>query len=128
MNQSQFEITLWDENPYIEGKDGIKLTKAAITKSYTGDISGNGRLEYLMAYKPDGSAYFVGIEHVEGKIGTKSGSFILSHEGNFKDGTASSNFRVIEGSATGELTKLTGEGNFSTGHARSIPIEFTYKI
>lgn len=128
MNKSQFEITSWEENPYFEGDDGIKLTRAVIIKSYSGDITGNGNLEYIMAYKPDGSASFVGIEYFEGSIGPKSGTCVLEHEGTFQEGTSSSSFRIIEGSATGELSGLTGEGGFSTGHGRTVSLEFNYKL
>jgi hypothetical protein len=37
-----------------------------VTKSFSGDIEGEGTLEYLMAYREDGSASFVGLERVEG--------------------------------------------------------------
>lgn len=128
MVKSEFKITSWDEKPYFEGENNVKLTRAVITKSYAGDISGTGALDYLMAYNPDGSAWFVGIERIEGKIGTKTGSFILSHEGTFQKGVASSSFKVIEGSATAELRGLSGTGGFSTGHSRSVPIDFKYVI
>ena len=128
MNKSEYEIKSWDEKPYFEGKDGSKLTRASITKIYVGDINGSGALDYLMAYNPDGSAHFVGIERIEGKVGTKSGSFVLSHEGIFQTGVASSSFKVLKGSATAGLIGLSGEGSFSTGHARTVPIDFKYSF
>ena len=128
MSKSEFEINSWDEKPYFEGKDGSKLTRASIAKSYVGDINGSGALDYLMAYNPDGSAHFVGMEQIEGKIGTKSGSFVLSHEGIFREGVASSSFKVIKGSATAGLIGLSGEGSFSTGHAKTVPIDFKYSF
>jgi hypothetical protein len=36
--KAQFAITTWDEKPYSEGADLPKLTRAAVTKTFTGDI------------------------------------------------------------------------------------------
>ncbi len=39
---SRFIIKSWDEKPYSEGQDLPKLTRAAVTKAFTGDIAGEG--------------------------------------------------------------------------------------
>src|SRR4029078_2386474 len=56
---ARFTIKSWDEKPYSEGEDLPKLTRAAVTKTFIGDIAGNGHVEYLMMYRNDGSATFV---------------------------------------------------------------------
>ena len=61
---AHFAITNWDEKPYSEGEDRPKLTRANVAKTYTGDIEGEGHVEYLMMYRNDGSATFVGLERV----------------------------------------------------------------
>ena len=38
----RFTIKSWDEKPYSEGQDVPKLTRAAVTKTFTGDIVGEG--------------------------------------------------------------------------------------
>ena len=43
-----FEVKIWDEKPYNEIDAGPKLARASVTKSYQGDIQGEGTLEYLM--------------------------------------------------------------------------------
>jgi hypothetical protein len=43
--QARFAIKTWDEKPYSEGPDQPKLSKATVTKTYTGDIDGEGHLE-----------------------------------------------------------------------------------
>lgn len=126
MNMMEFQITAWDEKPYFEDVDGSKLTRAGIVKSYEGELRGEGRAESLMTYRPDGSAWFMGIERVEGTIGGRTGSFVLSHEGSYVNGVANSTFKVVEGSGTSGLAGLSGEGRFSTGHGTSVPFEFTY--
>src|SRR5438034_5956913 len=70
---SRFAIKSWDEKPYSEGKDLPKLTRASVTKTFTGDIEGEGQVEYLMMYRSDGSATFVGLERVVGLLAAKAG-------------------------------------------------------
>src|SRR5438874_11684434 len=73
--KARFAIKSWDEKAYSEGQDLPKLTRASVTKTFTGDIEGEGQVEYLMMYRSDGSATFVGLERVTGRIGAKSGTF-----------------------------------------------------
>src|SRR5437762_6360278 len=92
---SRFTIESWDEKPYSEGQDLPKLTRAAVTKTFTGDIAGEGRVEYLMMYRSDGSATFVGLERVVGHVAGKAGSFVLQRTGKFENGMATESYVVI---------------------------------
>ena len=85
---SRFAIKNWDENPYSEGQGLPKMTRAAVTKTFTGDIEGEGHVEYLMMYGSDGSATFVGLERVVGQLAGKAGSFVLQRTGVFENGVA----------------------------------------
>lgn len=123
-----FEIKNWDEKPYGEVVGSSKATRASVTKAYKGDIEGEGALEYLMAYSADGSAAFVGMERVVGRVGDKRGAFVFQHVGAFKDGVATSLWSVVPGSATGDLQGLRGEVNSALGHGTSYPVEFSYEL
>ena len=57
---ARFAIKSWDEKPYSEGQDLPKMTRASVNKTFTGDVEGEGQVEYLMMYRADGSATFVG--------------------------------------------------------------------
>ena len=37
-----FKVTGWNEEPYEEFEGGAKLTRAKVSQSYQGDISGEG--------------------------------------------------------------------------------------
>src|SRR4030081_3041106 len=113
---SRFTIKSWDEKPYSEGQDLPKLTRAAVTKTFTGDITGEGQVEYLMMYRSDGSATFVGLERVVGNVGGRAGSFVLQRTGVFENEMAKESYFVIPGSGTGELGGLRGEGISAAGH------------
>jgi hypothetical protein len=124
----RFNITGWDEKPYDEGPDLPKLTRAVVTKTFTGDIVGEGQVEYLMMYGSDGSASFVGLERVTARIGDKTGTFVLQRIGVFESGQAKESYSVIPGSATGELRGLRGEGSSAVGHGMEHPFTLSYDL
>ena len=125
---SRFTIKSWDEKPYSEGQDLPKLTRAAVTKTFTGDIAGEGHVEYLMMYRSDGSATFVGLERIAGRIGGKTGTFVLQRIGGFEGGQAKESYSVIPGSATGELRGLRGDGSSAVGHGTEHPFTLDYDL
>src|SRR5437763_10279251 len=127
---SRFTIRSWDEKPYSEGEDqGLpRLTRAAVTKTFTGDIAGEGHVEYLMMYRSDGSATFVGLERIVGHVAGKAGSFVLQRTGVFENGVAKESYFVISGSGTGELRGLRGEGTSAGGHGTAHPLTLNYEL
>ena len=125
---ARFAIKSWDEKPYSEGADQPKLTRASVIKTYTGDIEGEAQVEYLMMYRRDGSATFVGLERVVGRIGGKTGTFVLQRTGIFESGLAKESYSVISGSATGELEGLVGDGSSAVGHGMEHPFTLSYDL
>ena len=125
---ARFAIKNWAEKAYSEGQDLPKLTRASVTKTFTGDIEGEGQVEYLMMYRSDGSATFVGLERVIGRIGAKSGTFVLQRTGVFEGGQAKESYSVIPGSATGQLRDLRGEGSSAVGHGTEHPFTLDYEL
>ena len=114
--KATFALKAWDEKPYNEMNGAPKLTRASVTKSYQGDITGEGKLEYLMMYRDDGSASLIGLERLVGSVGGRSGSFVLQHSGTFKEGIAMVTLVVVPESGTGDLRGLRGNGKFAVGH------------
>jgi hypothetical protein len=125
---SRFTIKSWDEKPYSEGEDLPKLTRATVTKAFTGDIAGEGHVEYLMMYRNDGSATFVGLERIIGQVTGKAGSFVLQRTGTFENGVAKESYSVIPGSGTGELRNLRGEGTSALGHGTEYSLTLNYEL
>lgn len=123
---ARFAIVSWDEKTYSEGQGLPKLTRASVTKTYTGDIAGEGHVEYVMMYRSDGSAAFVGLERFVGRLAGKTGSFVLRRVGVFEGGLAKEEYSVIPGSATGELQGLLGEGSSAVGHGMEHPFTLDY--
>jgi hypothetical protein len=125
---ARFAIKSWDEKPYSEGQGLPKLTRATVTKSFTGDIEGEGHVEYLMMYRADGTATFVGLERITGRLGGRNGSFVLERTGVFDGGQAKESYSVVPGSATGELRGLIGRGTSSVGHGTEHPFVLEYEF
>jgi hypothetical protein len=125
---ARFAIKSWDEKPYSDRQDMPKLTRATVTKTFTGDIEGDGQVEYLMMYRSDGSATFLGLERVVGRIGGKTGSFVLQRTGVFENGQAKESYSVVPGSGTGELHGLRGEGHSAVGHGMEHPFTLDYEL
>lgn len=55
--EGKFDIDSWDEEPFDE-KDGTKLTRTRVTKTFHGDVKAHSSAELLMAYALEGSAAF----------------------------------------------------------------------
>lgn len=118
---STFEIVSWDEQPYADGEP--KLTETVATKTFTGGIEGEATVRYLMIYRPDGTTPIIGLERVTGRIGERTGSFVLRHTGMDEGGAATVTCEVVPGSGTGELAGLRGTGRFS---AKAMRVEFSF--
>jgi len=125
---ARFTIKSWDEKAYNEGQGLPKLTRASVIKTYAGDIEGEGQVEYLMIYRGDGTAAFVGLERVVGRLGDKTGSFVLQRGGVFEGGQAKESYSVVPGSATGQLGGLQGEGRSALGHGTEYPFALDYEL
>ncbi len=120
---ASFEIESWDETPF-DGQSSVpKLTQAAVTKAYSGDIEGTSKTVWLMAYAGDGSATFVGLERLTGKIGDRDGTLVLQHTGSYVDGAAKANLAVIAGANSGGLASATGDGDLLANPAGSVTLK-----
>jgi hypothetical protein len=110
--EAKFTVDSWEENPWDEREGRAKMTRAEVTKSFEGDLEGKSTLLYLMTYRPNGSADFVGMERIVGTLGGRRGSFVLRHVGAFEDGAASGTWTIVEGSGTDALEGIRGESEF----------------
>lgn len=125
--KARFAIKSWDEKPLSEEPGVPKISRASVAKTFTGDLEGEGHVEYLMMYRSDGSATFVGLERVVGRIGGKNGTFVLQRLGTFENGQARETYSIVPGSATGDLAGLQGDGHSAVGHGMEHPFELNYE-
>ena len=123
-----FEIKTWDEQPYTEFDDGRKLARASVTQRFSGDIVGDGAVQLLMCYRADGSADFVGLQRIVGRIGDRSGSFVIQGSGTYEDAEARETWRVVPGSGTDDLAGLRGHGEYAAPHGRTARYSLDYEF
>jgi len=126
--RGSFEVKGGTEDPYDELDGGTKLTHASGTQAFSGDISGEGAVHWLMLYRADKTARFVGLQRITGSIGGRSGSFVATAEGDH-DGTGSTiTFSIIPGSGTGDLTGISGDGSLVAKGGPNGTYELSYTI
>jgi hypothetical protein len=126
---STFKIDGWDETSYAEIDGGGKLTQADVKQVFSGDLQGEGTVQWLMCYRPDETADFVGMQHISGQLGGRSGSFVLLQtDGSFDGGEARGSLAVVPGSGTGELQGLRGTGEFSAPRGGETSLTLDYEL
>ncbi len=106
--KGSFAVKLKPEALAVPSEDG-KLGRMSIDKSFEGELEGTSVGEMLSALTDTkGSAGYVAMEKVTGKLGGKAGTFVLQHSGTMERGKQALVVTVVPDSGTGELTGLTG--------------------
>ena len=89
---------------------GATIGRMLLDKKYHGPLEATGKGQMLaMRTAIDGSAGYVAMELVEGKLERRSGSFVLQHSGTMNRGAAMLVLGVVPDSGTGELVGLSGK-------------------
>lgn len=89
--------------------DTAKLGRMSIYKHFHGDLEALSNGEMLTASGGiEGSAGYVAIERVKGKLHGHNGTFVLQHNGTMKGGEQELTITVVPDSGTEELTGLSG--------------------
>ena len=116
----------YEPSAYDESAEGPALTRIHVEESFSGDIIGDGVVEFLQAAGADGSASFVGIERVTGQIGGRQGTFLLQDAGTVAGNIVSGDWFVIPRSGTGQLAGLRGEGGFRANLGEGAQVYLDY--
>lgn len=124
MALSSFQVASWDEDTYDELDTGRGLTQAVVSLTFSGTIEGHGSVRWLMAYRADGTASFVGLARITGSLDGRSGSFVLQNTGAFDGMVARGTWSVVEGSGTDALEGLAGAGGFEAGQEATYTLEY----
>jgi hypothetical protein len=120
-----FKIDSWDEEPHGEGGG---VARAAVKQTFSGDIEGEGQTEWVMCYRADKTADFVGYLRLDGRIGERSGALVFRSTGAFDGKEASGPLTIVEGSGTGDLEGIAGGGSFSApmGGQPSVALDYDF--
>lgn len=110
-----FQITNWQESVTQSFDHGAKLSKALVSQSYSGEITGSSEVHYQLNYESNGDACFNGFEFISGTIGDTPCTLTLKHHGSFEKGVAKSQFVIVSSLTHAELLGVTG--GFTSGEA-----------
>ncbi|RDV24262.1 DUF3224 domain-containing protein [Alteromonas aestuariivivens] len=106
----QFSVNLEPAETAMKAKGGVTLSRMIINKTFFGELEAHSHGEMLSAMTTtQGSAGYVAIEQVEGKLAGKNGSFVLQHSGVMDKGAQALSLEVVPDSGTDELTGLRGK-------------------
>jgi hypothetical protein len=104
-----FDVKLTPQTSGDKAADSA-LGRMSIDKQYRGDLEATGKGEMLTAGTAvKGSAAYVAVEKVTGKLHGRGGSFILQHSGTMNRGTPHLSITVVPDSGTEQLAGLTGK-------------------
>jgi hypothetical protein len=113
------------EEPSTE--DGVSLVRMTLAKTFSGDLDGTSDGQMLTARTPvEGSAGYVAIERVSGKLHGRTGTFVLQHSGLMSAAGQELSITVVPDSGTGELSGISGEFRLAfTEGAHQYELEYT---
>ena len=81
-----------------------------LDKQFHGDLEAVSKGQMLAAMTAvQGSAGYVAIEQVSGKLKGRAGTFMLQHDGTMNRGKPQLSVKVVPDSGTGELEGLSGK-------------------
>ena len=103
-----FEVKL---NPQTDDRVGDPTVgRMSLDKQFHGDLEAASKGQMLTAMTDvKGSAGYVAIERVTGKLHGHSGTFALQHSGSMARGAPQLTITVVPDSGTGELVGLAGK-------------------
>ena len=121
----QFKITGGHEETYAHRNPGM-LTRSGGAQEFSGDIEGSGRIEWLMCYREDRSAEFVGMQQIEGTLDGRHGEFVLTSVGAHDGVRSKGTWTVVSGSGKGDLSGIMGNGTWVAGPGPEATFELSY--
>ena len=105
-----FTVKMVPLDAYAATQPPSTLGRMSLDKSFSGPLEATSQGEMLTGMTAvKGSAGYVALEKVTGRLEGKSGSFLLQHFGVMHDGESRLILEVVPASGTEELEKLAGK-------------------
>lgn len=134
MSQSQratgsFDVKVNAAKPDTQVARAANLSRLTIDKRFHGDLEGISKGEMLaLQTETKGSAGYVALERVTGKLKGRSGSFVLQHSATMNRGDSRAEISVVPDSASGELRGLSGKMIISVASDGTHSYEFDFRL
>ena len=104
-----FEVKISPLTPQHKD-ESAPLGRLSIDKQFQGDLDATSKGEMLAAdTEVKGSAGYVAMERVTGKLHGRSGTFVLQHSGTMNRGSPTLSVTIVPDSGTGQLVGLDGK-------------------
>ena len=115
-------------NPQDDGAEAA-VGRMSIDKQFQGDLVGTSKGQMLMAASESekGSAGYVALEKVTGKLDGRNGTFYLQHTGTMNRGAGELTVSVIPDTGTNQLVGLRGRMNIIIDGGKH-SYEFDYEL
>ncbi|HUA88191.1 MAG TPA: DUF3224 domain-containing protein [Steroidobacteraceae bacterium] len=124
-----FDVKVTPQKPDTQVARAANLSRLTIDKRFHGDLEGISKGE-MLALQTDtqGSAGYVALERVTGKLKGRSGAFVLQHSATMSRGEPESAITVVPDSGSGELRGISGRMNIVVAADGSHTYEFDFSI
>ncbi|MGO9804790.1 MAG: DUF3224 domain-containing protein [Steroidobacteraceae bacterium] len=124
-----FDVKVTPQKPDTQIARTANLGRLTIDKQFHGDLEASAKGE-MLATQTDvkGSAGYVALERVTGKLQGRAGSFVLLHSATMKRGAPETTITVVPDSGTGELTGIAGSMRIKVAPDGSHSYEFEFRI
>jgi predicted HNH restriction endonuclease len=124
-----FDVKVTPQKPDTQIARAAALGRLTIDKRYHGDLEATAKGEMLATQtETKGSAAYVALERVTGKLQGHNGSFVLQHTATMDRGATNSSITVVPDSGTGQLTGLSGEMRIHVDPEGRHSYEFDFRI
>lgn len=110
-----FELDAFEaEKPYDEHLD-TKIARVHVEKTFSGGLAGTSMAELITVTTGETPRAYVAIERFDGTLDGRSGGFVLQHNAGGENGKPWLTWKITEGTGTGDLAGITGEGQIIIG-------------
>jgi len=116
----QFTINKWTEDAHKETKSPQKSHTADVIYDVKGDLKGQLAGRYVMHYNNEQFASYAGVLNFKGELGGKLGTFAIIETGTYADKSIHAKWQVVPQSGTGELSHISGYGEFNAPEAKTV--------
>jgi Protein of unknown function (DUF3224) len=124
---STFVNHLHEAETYDE-REGATLGRIHIERRFQGDLEGEATAELLTATAEDGTAVYLALDRISGRLDDKEGSFVLQHRGVLSADGAEIDGAIVPGSGTGELKGITGHGAITVDDEGTHRLTLEYEL
>ena len=124
-----FDVKVTPQKPDTQIARAANLGRLTVDKRFHGDLEGISKGE-MLATQTDvpGSAGYVAMERVTGRLRGRTGSFVLQHSATMSRGAPVSSITVVPDSGTGELRGISGTMTITVAKDGAHSYQFDYQI